>query len=214
MNKTIGILGGTFDPVHNGHLAIAQCALTSLHLDVVLLQPNKIPYYKDKPSTLDNDRLAMLTLAISDYPNLVVSAFELHSSAYTCTYDVMTSLQQANPDTTYVFIMGMDSFLKLPTWRHGMSLLNVTNVCVLQRPHYPLDKDKLSPEQLELVNKITTATTPTKKAGEVFMLENPPTDISASQLRQMLMQHDYTQASQFVPNAVLEYIKEHNLYHA
>lgn len=146
----IGILGGTFDPIHKGHISMACSALKHLFLDKVILQPNKIPYYKSTPSVSDNDRLEMVKLAALGLDNIEVSDYELTQPEYTYTYNNLVEFRKKHPNDAIYFIMGMDSLFSLHKWYKGNEILNLAHIIVIGRPGNNLDA-KLKEEGSETV---------------------------------------------------------------
>ncbi|MDE6699339.1 MAG: nicotinate-nucleotide adenylyltransferase [Lachnospiraceae bacterium] len=113
----IGILGGTFDPIHNGHITLAKRAYESFNLDKILIMPSKKPpHKKTRVITEDNHRINMVKLAIKDYPYMEFSDFEMKREGYIYTADTLTLLKKAYPENNYFFILGGDSIRNLESW--------------------------------------------------------------------------------------------------
>lgn len=217
----IGILGGTFDPVHLGHINSALAVKETLKLDSLILMPNRMPYYKNEVQTADAHRLNMLKIATSVHPSLVVSDRELVKTTYSYTYDNMMLLRQEYQHDRLLFIMGSDSFLKLHTWYRGLELLNVTNIAVMQRPGYASCTDldfvaklkQSAPEEFKLYQqKCCHENGIIAPNGHLYFIPNQMFDISSTKLRQMLKQRDYNKAKAYLNPEVLAYIKANNLY--
>lgn len=213
MTKKIGILGGTFNPIHNGHLHIANCAKEALKLDLVLLQPNKLPYYKSTLRTTDTDRMNMVKLAISGCEDLRASSFELDFSDYTSSYDTLKLMQEQNPEDCFVMIIGMDSFLYLDKWINGSLIPEIANIAVLTRPGFTLDLNNISPELRLIYQKhIQKNYEITAKHGQLFMINCKPMAISATELRAELRNNNINKTKDLLNPRVQEYIDNHNLY--
>ena len=117
--KRIGIMGGTFDPVHNGHLLLGRQALSEYGLDQVWYMPSHIPpHKKDHRITDPKDRLAMLELALKGIPFFTVSDFEMKRDGNTYTAQTLELLKDAYPEDEFYFIIGADSLFQLETWYH------------------------------------------------------------------------------------------------
>ena len=115
--KKVGIMGGTFNPIHNGHLTLAQCAQKQIGLDKVLFMPSGISYMKK--NVLDPQKRAdMVHLAIKDNPDFELSLIEVQKSGNTYTCETLEILTSNNPDTQYYFIMGADSLFQIEQWRN------------------------------------------------------------------------------------------------
>ena len=133
-NMKIGILGGSFNPVHNGHLELAKQALAQFALDQIWLMPNHIPAYKKWDRSVTNeDRLHMLELAVKDHDGLRCSDLELQRGGVTYTIDTLAQLHEQYPDTEWYFIMGGDSILVFDTWREPDRILSLSKLIVTTR---------------------------------------------------------------------------------
>ena len=133
--KKIGILGGTFEPVHLGHIGLAQAALHELMLDEVLLMPaNKQPFKKNKHVEDASKRLRMIELATSNCERIGVTDIELQSEGLSYTYDTMIKFMKIYPDTEIFFILGSDSLLRIESWYKGKELLKLCSFAVGLRP--------------------------------------------------------------------------------
>ena len=116
MRKRVGVYGGMFDPVHCGHLAVAELAVEALSLDRILLVPCKLPNHRHAASASGPQRLDMLGLACAKKPQLEASPIELEREGVSYSVDTLTQLRAADPDTDFVFVLGRDAFEGLPRW--------------------------------------------------------------------------------------------------
>lgn len=140
--KAIGILGGTFDPVHYGHLVAAQYAAYGFNLDRVIFMPAAHPPHKNAADVLEaKHRLAMLQLAIADNPVFEMSTLEIDRSGVSYTIDTIESMRRAYTDADLFFIMGMDSLYILDTWKDVQRLVTLCRFIVVTRPNYHLDRN-------------------------------------------------------------------------
>ena len=185
MTRPIGILGGTFDPAHNAHLAIANAALGALGLQQVLWLPTGAPAYRPAPVAAAAHRLAMLKLATAGEPRYAVDERELRPGASGFTFDSLSSLRENHPGKSLVLLMGADQYAKRETWHRWTDIEKLCEIAVCARPGWTLD---------------TTART--------FPMTALP--ISASDIRARLARGD--DVSAMLPPAVLGYIREHALY--
>lgn len=196
----IGILGGTFDPIHLGHLKIAEEARRQLNLSKVLFIPaGRPPLKKDGVIMSARHRTEMVRLAITGKPYFDLSALEVDRPGVSYTVDTLALLQkQLGAKTGLFFIAGMDSLLELPEWREAARLVKLCHLVVFPRPGF---------EKPDL--KILEASIPGLTRGVVW-LDMEPVDISSTDIRRRVAQgisiHDK------VPAAVARYIKEHGLY--
>jgi nicotinate-nucleotide adenylyltransferase len=186
MPNAIGLLGGTFDPIHNGHIDIASRALVQLNLTEVQFIPCNIPAHRVTPAASIAQRVAMVECAIQDHPQFVLNTIELERAGPSYSIDTLQALQQHN--RKLFFIVGADSYLSFTTWHRWQEISNYCTLVVYNRPGYSL---------------------PDKAVNAIF-LQMPPCAISASEIRAAIKQRHRVAA--LVPTAVWEYIQRHELY--
>ena len=220
MNKQVcrlGILGGSFDPVHTGHINLARAAADILNLDTVLLEPNRIPYYKKNAAASDEHRFAMVNLAAGLDARFKAGDLELKSDRYLSTEEVLTILREQYQDTAVYFLMGMDSFLYLDTWRNYETIMTKAHVAVCRRPGYTLDLQKISAPLLKLYKEHNTdyreLVLSAELSGGLCFIDTPEFDISSTELRQAVCNRPDI-AEKYIPAEVLGYIRVHGLYGA
>ncbi len=198
--KKIGILGGTFDPVHLGHIGLAQAALHELMLDEVLLMPaNKQPFKKNKHVEDASKRLRMIELATLNCERIGVTDIELQSEGLSYTYDTMIKLMKIYPDTEICFILGSDSLLKIESWYKGKKLLKLCSFAVGLRPGD--DRAMLRDEADRLTHEY---------GCKIALLEDLMKPISSTAIREHI--HNKESISGLVGSEVEEYIYEQGLY--
>lgn len=168
--KKIGIMGGTFDPIHMGHLILGEKAYEQLELDKVLFMPCGNPPHKRnrKGRATDEQRAEMVRLAIEDNPHFELSLIEMHEEGYTYTYRTLEQLNAANPDTEYYFIIGADSLYNFDTWREPGRICQEAVLVVATRDHTPL---KELDQQMELLAQ--------KYSGNFIRLDTMNIDVSS-----------------------------------
>ena len=188
----IGLLGGTFDPVHVAHLALAQAALPVLRLDQVRWIPAGQPWQKTRQVTAAHDREAMLRLAIASEPRFVLDRIELARSGPSYTLDTVKALAAAQPHTEWFLIIGADQYASLHTWADWRELLGRVVLAVANRPG-PLPP--VHPEVLGFPHRAVPL---------------PMLDISSTDVRQRVQRGD--DISALVPPEVARYIETHRLY--
>lgn len=200
-NMKIGILGGSFNPVHNGHLELAKQALEQFALDQIWLMPNHIPTYKKWDRSVTNeDRLHMVELAVKEHDGLRCSDLELQRGGVTYTIDTLAQLHEQYPDTEWYFIMGGDSILAFDTWREPDRILSLSKLIVTTR-------DQIQAEDVE------TKIRHLKKLyadADIRQMQIHPVDVSSSGIREAIKNGQ--DISGAVPMAVCRYIKEYGLY--
>lgn len=191
----IGLLGGSFDPVHLAHIALAQHAVQQLSLDDMQLIPAANPWQRAPLTASPQHRLAMLELATEDDPNLSINPLELYRTGPTYTLDTLKQLPQG---PQYIWVLGSDQLANFCTWKNWQEILQHVHLAVAQRPH----AQSHMPEALS--HYLTAQQLP------LYTLEFTPMDISATEIRERLKQHLPTTG--LLDPKVQQYIKTHQLY--
>jgi nicotinate-nucleotide adenylyltransferase len=209
--KPIGILGGTFDPVHCGHLRIALDALQMLDLQEVRLLPCQQSPLRDAPDVSGEQRLAMLEAAIAGEPGLVADGRELQREGQSYTVDTLQSLRGDFPQTPLCLIIGMDAFLDFAQWKDWQQIFTLAHIVVVQRPGSELQfKSAALQQQFEQRRCQRADELASSQAGRIYLLEATRLDISATQIRALV---DAGKSARYLlPDAVWQYIQQHRLY--
>lgn len=210
LKPPVGILGGTFDPIHIGHLRPAIEARDALQLAEIRLIPNHIPPHRASPFCSSEQRLAMVALAAAENPGFVVDERELERDQPSYTIDTLIELRQALPDTPLCFLMGMDSLLSLPSWHRWQELLDYAHLVVSTRPgwlpDYPAEVAKLvARHQSQDVTDLHR-----HRHGRIWLADNLPIELSATRLRALLAAGQ--DPRYLLPPAVASYIQQQGLY--
>jgi nicotinate-nucleotide adenylyltransferase len=210
VSRVIGLLGGTFDPVHNGHLAIAFDALTLLSLDEVRLVPCHRPPHRNAPALASSQRADLLQLAVQDCDGLSVDTRELAREQASYTVTTLKSVrEEVGEQVSIVFIMGADAFAQLDTWYEWQRLRELAHIVVMARPN------SAQPAHAELQqwlqHKDDGGIVHQQCSGSVIMLQQRELDISATKIRQGLFRGEVGALAQ-MPKAVADYITAHQLY--
>lgn len=200
----VGIMGGTFDPIHIGHLIIAENAYEQYNLDKVLVMPSGDPPHKDiKQITGAEHRSTMAKLSVFDNNHLEYSDFELKRDGYIYTADTLTLLTKENPCTDYFFIMGEDSLNDIEQWYEPQIIFRLATVLVAIRPlDYNDDKLTSLDNQINILKE--------KYDASIFRLDTPAIDISSSDIRDRIA--DNHSIKYFVHSEVEKYIYDNKLY--
>jgi nicotinate-nucleotide adenylyltransferase len=185
----IGLFGGSFDPVHNGHLTLAACCAEQGGLDAVWFVPAALqPFKLGGPVASDADRVAMLRLAIADMPGREVSTLEIDRGGVSYTVDTLRQLHAELPDAELFFLMGADTLRDLPGWREPDEVLRLATPMAVQRPG-----------EADVVTDV-----PHMRIGM------PPMDISSSDIRKRIATGESIEG--LLPASVAAYIDEYGLY--
>lgn len=199
--KKIGIMGGTFNPIHFGHLILAEAAYEQYHLDKVLIMPAKEPSHKTISDTItEEDRVEMVKRAIKGNDHFELSLLEINREGVTYTIDTLTELHEEDSEIEYYFIMGADSLFHFNSWKEPEKILKLTNILVANRD---LSTFSALNSQIDyLSDKYDEA--------NISLLDTPNLEISSHALRKRVRQN--LSIKYYVPESVEEYIKEHGLY--
>jgi nicotinate-nucleotide adenylyltransferase len=206
--KEVGILGGTFDPVHQGHIACADFVRRYCQLDEVRLMPCHLPAHRASPGVDGPTRAKMVRLAIQGHQALALEPLELNKDTPSYTVDSLQLLSAREPDSRFYFIIGMDSLCYFQQWKNWQGILQHCHLLVCQRPGYQATEGD-APYLLEHYGANSLNALKQQPAGAILLLPNPLNDISASQIRQQL--HSSGTAAALDP-AVLNYIQSRQLY--
>jgi nicotinate-nucleotide adenylyltransferase len=182
----IGILGGTFDPVHCGHLRLALEIRDQLSLDGVRLVPAPNPRLRDSPRADIALRLELLAAAIEGEPGLAVDTREIHRDGPTYTVETLESLRQEFSGEALIFILGMDSFQRLHRWHRWQELLELSHLAVAHRPGGSLPGPGPVADLLAERRCDDVATLKSEPAGRIMICEPPLLDISATRVRSLV----------------------------
>ncbi len=195
----IGVLGGTFNPVHNGHLALAKCACEQYGLQRVLFLPTGQTYYKEySGEEMSAHRSQMVTLAIEGDARFQISFAEMESDAVSYTYLTLQKLKQSMPGATLYFLLGADSLRDLPNWRCPDRICEAAVLLVGERED--LQADRLDQTIADLRERLH---------GDIRRLDQPMPDVSSREIRERVKRGE--EISGFVPEAVEQYIRENQL---
>jgi nicotinate-nucleotide adenylyltransferase len=213
MTAAIGLLGGTFDPVHFAHLRLAMEALERLPLASIRWIPSGQPGHRDAPAAGVDDRLAMLRLAIGDEPRFSIDATDARSPDPTFTVNTLARLRsELGGEVPLVLIIGADQLLALDTWRDWKSLFGLAHIAVAQRPRFRVRERSLDDElALEYAQRSSQpAALADAPHGRIATFSMTPLDISASAIRDSIASGHSPRY--LLPDAVLDYIGSHRLY--
>jgi nicotinate-nucleotide adenylyltransferase len=189
----IGLFGGTFDPVHLGHLRAAESALEALALELVAFLPSSVPPHRAVPLSAAEDRLAMTRLACASNPRFAAWDVELRRDGPSYTVDTVATLTCERPQDAFVLLVGADTWPEMPQWREPERLFGLVEVAVIERP-----------------GAQAVAAEPPFPGSRVHRVRGPSLPISASGVRERVRRGQSVRY--LVPDAVVDYIAERRLY--
>ena len=211
MAEAIGILGGTFDPFHHGHLRLAIECRERLRLQQLLLVPLYSPPHREAPVASAKQRLDMLSLAVSGHDFLHIEDCELRRRDVSYTIDTIKHLRGMAEKTPLCLLMGRDAFNALAGWRDWQDLSTYTHIVVVDRPGgYPGKIDGQLQQFIEQHRTEDINDLHIRECGNLYELEIPLLDISATRLRDTIRSGN--DPSGLLPKSVIEYIYTHSLY--
>ena len=216
--KRIAFYGGSFDPLHNGHLTIARTLTEQFNLDEFVFVPAfHAPHKKEKRPTSASHRFAMIALATNDTPKIEVSKMELELPERPYTVETLTRLKNELVDTQIFFVMGADSWREITTWREWEKVLTLVDIIVVTRPDYEIGFTHVTDEiRARIVDlrksreKKNKSQVPNHKS-QIFITDSVQIDISATEIRQKIKENADDWQKE-VPNEVAKYIEKYELY--
>lgn len=198
--NVIGVLGGSFDPIHNGHKTLGCAAVEEVALDKLIVMPTHIqPFKLNKKVAQDKHRLAMAALAFDGCDKAEISDYEIKKGDVSYSYETMSHFREMYPDDELFFIMGADSFINVEKWYKGEELLSEFGFIVSSRPGYP---EKVLESRIKFYKE--------DYGTKIIRLRTKMPDISSTEIRETALEGD--SISHLVPPKVEQYINENDLY--
>lgn len=215
--QCIVILGGSFDPVHNGHVALGEYFVRLLQPDLLRIIPTGNPWQKDGLQASPKDRVAMAELAFKPLTRPDMPVFfdqqEILRAKATYTIDTLKTLRKEyGSDVSLVFLMGADQLQHLNTWQDWEALFDYAHICAASRPGYSVSPEDVPTDVIHAFKKRLASPDVIKKTphGHAYLATDLSVDVTSTDIRQMLAERD--QPQRLLPQAVLNYIHEHRLY--
>jgi nicotinate-nucleotide adenylyltransferase len=217
--KRIAIYGGTFDPVHSGHIEVAKRVSQLFEINELLFVPAQVaPHKLTRPVTPAIHRYAMLVLATQDDPRLRVSTFELEARDRRYTVDTLAHFaSEFGESADLFFVMGADSWSEITTWREWERLLALVNHIVVTRPGYDIKLDLVNSSARERIVDMRGSEQIPRVVSEstgakIFITDAVMVENSATVIRRALSEEDWNQLTRLVPPTVVNYIRKYQLY--
>ncbi|MCB1863871.1 MAG: nicotinate-nucleotide adenylyltransferase [Chromatiales bacterium] len=205
--RLIGVFGGTFDPVHRGHVETVRELRGKLRLDAVRVIPLRAPPHRSPPLASGADRVRMLELAFADLDGFVIDPRELEREGTTYTVDTLRELHAEFPDDRWVLIVGADAYAGLETWSRWREIPRLAHLAVMQRNGAPLPAEAVRDAFVPVTDP---AELRQRGSGLRIEVTITPVEVSATDIRRRLASG--TTAEEELPSAVAAYIAEHGLY--
>lgn len=210
MQAPIGIFGGTFDPVHLGHLRAATEVQSSLSLQQVIFVPCGTPALGKQPHATAEQRLQMVLLAMQGLAGFLVDRYEVDRPGPSYVYDTLRYLRAQHAETPLCFIVGVDAFLHLEKWHRWQQLFDLTHFVVMQRPGYSLPEQNKLPVWARQRWADNPEPLHQSTHGRIFVCQVTPHDISATAIRARIAAAQ--KLDQLLPDSVQQYIVDNSLY--
>lgn len=200
----IGILGGTFDPIHNGHLQIATQALARLQLQQVQFMPCALPVHRDQPRATAQQRCDMIESVLAEHPEFVLNTLEIERDGPSYTIDSLREIRRRSA-ATLLLLLGSDAFNGFADWKQPREILELAHLVVCLRPGVSVDPTLFPEYRIESVGQLSRQST-----GAILPLEVDAIDCSSSAVRAALQTGAIPR--QWLPSGVADYIQTHHLY--
>ena len=205
----MGVFGGTFDPIHLGHLRTVAAVKHYLAMQRVLFVPASMPPLRDPPAAAPHQRLEMVRIAVQNVAGFELDAREVTRSGPSYTVLTLEELRSEYPGVPLCLILGLDAFLKLPQWHRWRELLGLAHVALMQRPGWQMPEDPL-PDWWSRALIDHPRQMSSEPAGRILPVDVPAVDISSTDLRDRLRAG--LPVADHLPDRVQQYIKENRLY--
>lgn len=209
--RSIAIFGGTFDPIHNGHIQASLAIQASFHFDSYYFVPCKVPTIKPPSFANSQQRIEMIQLAIQNHKNFILDTREINRDTPSYMVETLESFRKENEEASITLVMGYDALISLPKWHEWKKIIQLANLLVINRHEFaqhPIPDEinlLLKKHQSERKSQLLT-----NKAGVIILWDAGNYKISSTSIREEIKQKKNME--QMIPNDVYEYIKEWQLY--
>lgn len=210
--KSIAILGGTFDPIHLAHLELADTLVNIFHFEQVLFIPCKQNLLKEHFPATAQERIEMIQLAISPFPEYHCDTREIDRDTPSYTIETLKALRADYPEDSLTFTMGLDSFNSLEQWHDFEKFLNYAHLLIFPRPGYSLEPHSSVKNLINQAQTTNIHDLHTNKHGCIYFSAKVKNLVSSTEIRALLKNQTSTHFLNYLPSSVLDYIKDKNLY--
>jgi len=209
-DEPLALLGGTFDPVHYGHLRCAEQARRELMLEYLYLLPAGQPPHRGEPQASVAQRLAMLALARTEFPRLLIDERETRRAGPSYMVDTLQELRDTDPNRPLLLLIGQDAANQLHSWHRWRRLFELAHIVILTRPaaHIEYEPDLAEQVGLRAVDDLRKLSA--SRAGGILQLDVEPVDVSATAIKRRIRSGDTPRG--MLPDTVLDYIAANRLY--
>ena len=204
----IGIFGGTFDPIHNGHVQVIENLLKIIHFDKLIVMPNGRPPHKDKGID-PKFKLELVNISLAHIDNIQIDERELNAETPSYAYLTYKQVQLENEGSSLAWVMGSDSFLGIETWYEYEKLLQESNLLILERPGYSLDNE-FSVKHILEQRKVNNISDFYEDSGRIFISKIYPIELTSTKIRDSIRRNE--DVSSLLNHDVHRLIKNKNLY--
>lgn len=201
----IGLFGGTFNPVHNGHLQLAQQLLDAYAFQQIDFVPCHLPVHRDLPQVSAEQRKKMLELAIQPYQSFQLNSLELERGGSSYTFDTLCEMKSRQPDSVLCWLMGLDSFNSLSSWKKPQGILELAHLIVCSRPGVEINKQQWASHFLADGDSLHRYS-----AGKIAFFNMSPSQCSSTQIRQQLKNAE--SVTDCLAQPVLNFIMQNHFY--
>ncbi len=213
MMNLLTIFGGTFDPIHNGHLRLSLSVTDELELDEIFLMPAKVPPHRPAPDTSIEKRIEMLEIATKICPKLKIDLRELKREGPSYTIDTLKQMrEELGNEQPIAIVIGMDSFLQFNKWHKWQEIIKLCHIIIAPRPNFSFEIDNKDINDLYNLHKTDNILDlKSSPAGSIYILKNAQKlEVSATQIRELFCQG---KSAQFlIPDLIFDYILKNRLY--
>lgn len=209
-HKALGILGGTFDPIHHGHLRLAMELYEALDLSKVHIIPSYEPVHRKVPSASADQRLAMVKCAVAAEPALHADDREIRRQGPSYMIDTLLSLRGEFPDTPLCLLIGIDAFLGFPSWNRWEEILTLAHIVIAHRPQYHLPSTGIVSDLVKERLQHEISYIHENMAGGILLRPITALEISATEIRKLIAMG--RNPRYLLPDEVFNYIKQHGTY--